>query len=124
MEIIVLTISLFIVPALMIGVGLLWGKYPPENINWIYGYRTRRSMREQRNWDYAHRYYTKVSLYLGLALTALTIIGIIVLYGETLIYIGHIFLIIQMIVLIASIVITEIELARKFVSNKKKTSNS
>lgn len=35
--------------------GLQLFKFPPKKINGLYGYRTRRSMKNQKNWDYAQR---------------------------------------------------------------------
>ena len=43
-------------PALVIIiVGLLWKKFPPKNINYLYGYRTQRSMQNQQTWDFANQ---------------------------------------------------------------------
>ncbi len=47
--------------------GTLFRKYPPEDINSFYGYRTRRSMKDQQRWDFAQRYWGKCSVYAGLA---------------------------------------------------------
>ena len=40
-------LSILITPLLMIGFGLLFIYKPPKRINPLYGYRTRRSMRNQ-----------------------------------------------------------------------------
>ena len=43
-------------PALVIMIGgLLWKKYPPKKINYLYGYRTGRSMKNQQTWDFANK---------------------------------------------------------------------
>lgn len=35
--------------------GRLFKKYPPKHINAFYGYRTRRSMKNQKHWDLAQQ---------------------------------------------------------------------
>ncbi|MEZ0539583.1 SdpI family protein [Fibrella arboris] len=54
--------------------GLLFAKYQPNNINYLYGYRTSRSMRKQDTWKTA----TKLVAHLPIK-SQLTIIGGIVL---------------------------------------------
>jgi uncharacterized membrane protein len=41
--------------AFLIGGGLMLF-FPPKNINGIYGYRTTRSMKNQKNWEFAQKY--------------------------------------------------------------------
>ena len=41
--------------------------YPPKNINFIYGYRTRKSMRNQETWDFANRIGARMMYYVGLS---------------------------------------------------------
>lgn len=43
-----------IIPVTMIVLGLVFKYKPPKKINWVYGYRTTRSMKSQKAWDYAH----------------------------------------------------------------------
>ena len=45
-----------LIPALMIGLGLMFLKKPPQKVNGWYGYRTSRSMKNQDTWDFAQRY--------------------------------------------------------------------
>ena len=35
--------------------GMLFKKHPPKHINGFYGYRTRRSMKNQKHWDLAQQ---------------------------------------------------------------------
>ncbi|MCX2718708.1 SdpI family protein [Lentiprolixibacter aurantiacus] len=35
--------------------GILWRRFPPKNINYFYGYRTQRSMKNQQTWDFANQ---------------------------------------------------------------------
>lgn len=40
----------FLITGMMIGFGLLFQKRPPKNINNLYGYRTRMSMKNEKTW--------------------------------------------------------------------------
>ena len=57
---------LFIIPILtgplVIIIMLITLKYPPRNINSIYGYRTKRSMASQEAWDFAQPYSGKLMI--------------------------------------------------------------
>lgn len=35
--------------------GMIFKMNPPKNINWWYGYRTKRSMENQEKWDFAQK---------------------------------------------------------------------
>lgn len=79
---------------LMIIAGILIKLFPPEFINSVYGYRTRRSMSDQRLWDEANRYSASLMI-----LSGLVIAGIGLLLRSNLI-------ILQLILLLAACVIT------------------
>lgn len=79
---------------LMIIVGILIKLFPPESISSVYGYRTRRSMSDQRLWDEANRYSASLII-----LSGLVIAGVSLLLRSNLI-------ILQLILLIAACVIT------------------
>lgn len=55
----------------MIGFGFLFVKKPPEEINYVIGYRTPMSTKNRDTWNFAHRYSGKVWIRSGI------IIGII-----------------------------------------------
>lgn len=63
----VLIICALLIPALMLGFGLLLYKKPPKR-NWAYGYRTRAASRSDESWDFAQRYFGKLWLGLGAVL--------------------------------------------------------
>lgn len=46
--------------------GLLMQIFPPKEINQLYGYRTKRSMANQSNWDIAQQYSSKLLVLFGL----------------------------------------------------------
>ncbi len=47
---------------------LILFRFPPKKINWLYGYRTIKSMKSQEAWDFAQRYSSRLMLYSGLIL--------------------------------------------------------
>lgn len=47
---------------------------PPRRINSWYGYRTKRSMKNQRTWDFAQKYSTTKILYVTLVLFLVQIV--------------------------------------------------
>lgn len=56
-EVYFFAISNLIIPVLMITIGILIRKVPPKKINKVYGYRTKRSMKDEKSWVIAHRFY-------------------------------------------------------------------
>ena len=65
----------FIVGTTFLMVGLLIKKKPPKKINPIYGYRTKRSMKDQKSWDFAQRHSAKEMSNAGLYLLVFSILG-------------------------------------------------
>ncbi|MFT5723958.1 MAG: putative membrane protein [Bacteroidia bacterium] len=59
-------------------VALILQKYPPQNINNFYGYRTKSSRKDQGTWDFAQTFSAKVTQKLGLILMVLSLVGLIV----------------------------------------------
>lgn len=57
-----------LLPLIMLGFGTLMKFRPPRKINWVFGYRTALSMRNQATWDFAHRHCGGVWRRVGAAL--------------------------------------------------------
>ncbi|MCL2786472.1 MAG: SdpI family protein [Methanomassiliicoccaceae archaeon] len=62
--------TLYLVLVLTIGAcfaifGLILYKRPPKKINALYGYRTKRSMSDQKLWDFSQRYSGKLMFTAG-----------------------------------------------------------
>ncbi len=53
--------------------------FPPRKINRLYGYRTKRSMQNQKKWDFAQKYSADLGLYLMAALLAVQVLATIVI---------------------------------------------
>jgi len=50
---------------IFIVMGFIMSKKPPKEINGLYGYRTPRSMKNQKIWDYSQVYSAKVMMKYG-----------------------------------------------------------
>jgi len=72
---------LFTIPALtgliFILVGIIMRKFPPKNINGIYGYRTPSAMQSKERWDFAQTYSAKEIIRLGSLLALSGLIGLV-----------------------------------------------
>ena len=109
--------SVLITPVIMLGFGLVFLKDPPKSINAAYGYRTKRSMRSQDTWDFAHHYFGKLWLVCGLVSIPFSLVPILLVVGESKRVIsitGLIVLGIQVIVLLATFIPTERALKKHF----------
>ena len=69
-----MTYTLFLIPLLIMVVGFLMFKFPPKKINWIIGYRTKSSMKNEQKWNKANKYCSKVWIKLGLLMSIISII--------------------------------------------------
>ena len=69
-----LLVTVLLLPVIMISVGLCWRKHPPKKINFIYGYRTSRSMASAESWRFAHIHFAKTWLVAGSVLFPLTVV--------------------------------------------------
>jgi len=73
--------SLFFMP-LLVGsiftvVGLLMYQFPPADINPLYGYRTKNSIKNKERWDFAQTYSAKLMMLCGIALMICSLFGLI-----------------------------------------------
>ena len=59
---------------LLVLFGVLYAKYPPKKINFLYGYRTSRTMANQKVWDYANKIGAQMFIRVGYASTAIGLI--------------------------------------------------
>ena len=63
----------------MLLAGLLMKYYPPKSINGLYGYRTARSMENQRNWDEGNKFSAILMIKLGAAAIVLGVLLLLLL---------------------------------------------
>jgi uncharacterized membrane protein len=106
-------ISVIPVPILMIAFGILWKKHLPKSINWIYGYRSTRAMKNDNTWKFAHLYQARVWRWSGSILLVFALIFSLSFtksYKEIPAWIFYT----ELGIMLLTIIPTEIELRRKF----------
>ena len=79
-----INLALTIPPLLLIVFGILALKVIPRKPNWIMGYRTSKACKNQDTWTFTHKYWGKWMVALGIILTALTVVGMILIEQGTL----------------------------------------
>lgn len=110
-------ISDLLIPAVMIGFGQCFLKSIPGDINMVFGYRTKMSMKNQDTWDFAHKYCGRIWRSCGLILLPLSIIPLLFVIGkneDVVGTVGGIVCGVQLVPLVGSIIPTELALRRTF----------
>ena len=102
-----------LIPVIMIFFGILFRYKAPEKINWLYGYRTRRSMLNKDTWSYAHRYIGKLWLSMGACMLVITMIAVLLELRNSS-DLSVLITVLQMIPLIGSLFVTESALKKTF----------
>lgn len=70
------------IPLMMIAFGRLFLKYPPKEINAVFGYRTSRSMKNKDTWEFAHRYCGKLWYRCGVVMLPLSVAALLPVIGN------------------------------------------
>lgn len=110
-------IMVLLIPIIMITFGKLFSKKAPKDINYTFGYRTKRSMMNMETWMFAHAYIGKLWFICGLLLFPLSAVVMTFVFGkgpDTVGIAGGILTIVQMIMLIGTILPTENALKKSF----------
>lgn len=104
---------IFIIPVVagfvFIVAGLIMLKFPPNKINFLYGYRTNSSMKSQEIWQFAQKYSAREMIKIGSILTCSSLFGFVFNYGQT----KGVFFGISLLILTAILVIIRVEKAIK-----------
>ena len=66
-------IMVLLIPLTMIFFGWLLFRKTPKEINYVYGYRTKRSMMNEETWRFANQYFGKAWCFCGLILAPLSV---------------------------------------------------
>jgi len=112
-----MTVIVILIPAVMLGFGILFAKKAPDNINLLFGYRTSRSMKTKDTWNFAHKYFGKLWKILALIMLPLSFIPMIFVFGsdvDTVGTVGGIIVMVQLIPMAAAILPTEGALKKNF----------
>lgn len=109
-----------LIPIIMIIVGRMMWKHCPAGINWVIGYRTKRSMKNMETWNFAHEYCGRLWWKIGwitLILSALAQLPFLNGNDEQLGILSVILCTVQCVLLIIPIFPTEAALKRTFKDN-------
>ena len=113
----IMLLVILLMPLTMVGFGVLLMKNPPKKINSVYGYRTRRSMRSQDTWDFAHYYFGKLWLLCGLVSFPVSLVPMCLVLGKSeqvISVTGLIVLGLQTLLMLVTIILTEFALKKNF----------
>ena len=102
---------------MMLLITFIFAKHPPKKINDFYGYRTKRSMRNQDCWDFANRYSIRLMWKISLLTCVVQAIGVILLDEGVALLTATIVLVTT---LIYSVYLTEKALKKTFDKEGKK----
>ena len=117
-------IMLLLIPAVMVGFGAYFMKRAPKKINYVFGYRTARSMKNEDTWKFAHNFIGKLWLVCG---ALLLVVGTALFFiftankNENAVSIASLVILgVQLLVLMCSIIPTECALKKTFDENGNK----
>ena len=106
-----------LIPLLMLATGLVFSRWTPKSINYLIGYRTRRSMINQETWNFANR--TMGRIWITWSLLLLIPSGLVLFFLKTRVEQNLetwivVLTLVQLAVLILSIIPVERALKAKF----------
>ncbi|MCR5004515.1 MAG: SdpI family protein [Clostridiales bacterium] len=108
------------IPVIMIVFGWIFMKKAPGKVNWVFGYKTKRSMTNEDTWAFAHKYIGRLWWICGLVLLPLSVIPMLLLSGKDKDMVGNVgafITMVQMIPLVGTIFPTERALKKNFDEN-------
>jgi len=116
-ESVLILLLLSILPFMVIIFGRIFMYKAPKRINWAYGYRTDRSMKNEQTWAFAHQTIGKVWFYGGMVLELVIFITIVVFYELEVIFndtIVTVFMLLPLLFMFITISYTEQRLKKTF----------
>lgn len=112
-----------LIPFLMIACGRMLWKHPPGSANMVYGYRTKRSMRNADTWRFAQEYCGRLWWKIGWIMLGLSALAHLPFYRssqETIGWFGAALCTVQCVVMVVSVLPTESALKKKFPDNDRR----
>ena len=116
-------IVVLLIPLTMLLFGWLFFRRTPKEINYVFGYRTKRSMRNEETWKFANQYFGKLWYFCGLLSVPLSVIAMAIVFEkgtETMSTVGFIITMIQTIPFVGAMISTEIALKKNFDENGRR----
>ncbi len=111
-----LVIVLSVLPITMIMFGSIYKKFAP-GYNYMFGYKTKRSLKSRESWEFAHIYFGKFWFVAGIVLVGLNIIVMLAVSNTDHELIGMMAIAVagfELVVFVLSVVFTEHALKRTF----------
>ena len=69
-----MTATILLIPAVMIILGAFFRNQAPKDINYVFGYRTARSMKNEETWKFAHSLLGKIWFKCGLVILVISFV--------------------------------------------------
>ena len=110
-------ILVLLMPLFMIGFGRVFMTNAPKDINTSFGYRTKRSMKNQDTWAFAHKHIGKTWFVCGIVLIPASLVPMFLVIGREADVIrttGFIILGLQLFLMLGAILPTESALKKKY----------
>jgi len=110
-------ILVLLMPLFMKGFGWMFMTNAPKDINTSFGYRTKRSMKNQDTWDFAHKHFGKAWFVCGIVLIPASLVLMFLVMGREADVIrttGFIILGLQLFLMLGAILPTETALKNNF----------
>lgn len=106
-----------LIPIIMLIFGNVFTKHPPGSINMAYGYRTKRSMKNQETWNFAHEYCGRIWKNAGAVTLVISLLISLAVFFMDEVGFGYLSLILehlQLVILIGSLYPVEKALKKNF----------
>ncbi len=110
-------ISVLLIPIIMIVFGRKFMKAAPKKINFLFGYRTAMSMKNEDTWSFAHKHFGRNWYIIGIVLLPVSLVTMLFVLGKTKDLVGNtgtILSFVQLFTLLAAIIPTERALKKNF----------
>lgn len=109
--------TVLLIPAIMIICGIYFTKKAPDNINYLFGYRTNLSMKNDETWRFAHNYIGRIWHKWGWLLLLISVPLLLTVINkdkDTIGTLGSIITTAQLAPIAVSIILTEKALKKNF----------
>ena len=106
-----------LIPLIMVLFGRYFIKRAPENINYLFGYRTNLSMKNEDTWKFAHKYIGNIWYKWGLIMLPISVLLMVFVIGkseDTIGMLGAVISVVQILPILVTIVLTEKALKKNF----------
>lgn len=102
-----------LIPLMMLIFGFLWESSPPGKINWVYGYRSSMSMKNDETWEFAHKHNAKIWRRIGSIWLVVSIL-VMLIFNNNYEKVSEWISIIGLALIFLSLIPTEIALRKRF----------